>query len=57
MPPVPKVEPEDPPPYVKANAITLGQQPPPEPVNNDKGAKVEKKGGEKGEVPAKVFPW
>ena len=59
MPPVPVVVPEDPPPYKKANAFTIGQQPPPEPVDKEKGAKQEKKGGgkEKGEVPARVFQW
>ena len=29
LPPVPVVVPEDPPPYKKANAFTIGQQPPP----------------------------
>ena len=45
LPPVPVVVPEDPGTNQKANAFTIGQQPPPEPVDKDKGAKTEKKSG------------
>lgn len=33
MPPLPVIAAECPPPYNKADALTIGQQPPPEPVD------------------------
>lgn len=62
LPPVPVVVPENPGPYKKADAITIGMQPPPQPVNKEgKGEKDSKKassgGGKKDEIPPRVFQW
>lgn len=59
MPPEPKAQPEYTGKFDKNFAVTIGQQPPPEPVQkNQKGGKAEKKdGGKKDEPPPRVFPW
>lgn len=59
MPPAPVVEPEYTVPFDKNFAVTLGKQPPPEPVEkNEKAKGAEKKdAGKKDEVPARVFQW
>jgi len=43
IPPLPVVEPENSGPYNKAKAITIGQQPPPEPAEKQEKSKGEKK--------------
>lgn len=47
LPPLPKVEPEYTGKYDKNFAITIGQQPPPQPAEKDEKPKVEKKDGGK----------
>lgn len=60
MPPVPVVVPENPGPYKKGDAFTIGKQPPPQPKDkNKKEPKVEKKSApvKKDEIPPRVFLW
>ena len=58
LPPLPKVAPEYLPPYKKEIAITIGVQPPPEPVEAGDKVKIEKKkDGKKDEEPQREFKW
>jgi hypothetical protein len=58
MPALPVVEKEYIGKYDKNFAVTLGKQPPPEPIEKNDKPKAEKKdGGKKDEPPPRVFKW